>query len=389
GKGGVKEEEKETETVLHSFGSGGDGWFPIGDLVKDGTNYYGVTFSGGSDGGGGTVFKVDSSGRESVLHSFYAPPFDSNSPSPDGDFPQGGVILSANDNLYGSTSVGGTSKRCSLYGSDYSGCGTVFKLTTDGTETVLYRFCSQPGCTDGAVPIGSLFMDTSGNLYGVTNGPRSPYGSGAIFELSPKDGDWVEQILYNFRPGDNGYNPAAGVVMYNGSLFGTARLGGIYDAGVIYKLSPNPPDGWTYKVIHRFAQLDGANPTELLMDSTGNLYGTTASGGIPGGCPISNQFPSGCGVVFEYSTGGEFSVVYRFAGGTDGSAPLAKLLIDSSGNLYGTTYSGGGTGCGVGCGTVFELSPQGGGHWTESILYNFNVENGVNGASPKSALVPY
>lgn len=368
------------DKVLHNFGGVGDGVYPIGDLAEDAnSNFYGATVFGGLLDNG-TVFEVDSSGNESVIYDFQG--------GSDGLLPSAGVIRDASGNLYGTTEGGG----------GVNGAGTVFELSPTGggwTERILYSFCSQQPCTDGLDPVG-LTMDASGNLYGATlYGGTQGSNNGVIYELSPNgQGGYTQTVLFSFPGGVNGSNPIGGVVLSQGSLFGVTINGGSshcdfgYGCGVIFQLSPNPPSGWTYNVVHAFTTFDGAFPNAaLLADSAGNVYGTATQGGLPAGClyNLQHSFDAGCGTVFEVSAGGVFSVLYRFAGGLDGSTPEATLAIDASGNLYGTTFDGGGTGCDQenGCGTVFELSPQGGGLWKETILNSFN---GTDGAAPTSGI---
>jgi uncharacterized repeat protein (TIGR03803 family) len=394
------------ESVLYNFGSqSSDGSDPSGNLAEDTSgNFYGTTTLGGDLNciavyGCGTVFRLtpplpgQTNWTETVLYAFQE--------SSDGFNAAGGVILdAASGNLYGTTAEGGTGIDCCGEGG-----GVVFELSPEPAagcpsrsntgygwcETVLYNFCSQPSCTDGQFPLGPLALDAKGNLYGT---------AGVVFELSPEpvagcpSGSntgygWCETVLY-----DGGTGSDAGVVLYQGSLFGTTSLGGSSgcDCGTVYQLSPPKQNEstWTYALLHQFGMVDGAYPTELLADPAGNLYGTTEKGGIPSSCVFN--FPLGvtnfgCGTVFELSrsAGGKysFSSLYRFAGGTDGADPQAQLNIDSNDNLYGTTASGGGTGCALraGCGTDFELSPQGGGVWREYVLNRFNLSNGAVPAS--------
>ncbi len=250
---------------------------------------------------------------------------------------------------------------------------------------VLYSFTYPTN--DGFVPNGGLIMDDTGNLYGTTS-EGGTAGSGTIFELSPnRDGSWSENILYSFCSGglfcDNsmGVDPLAGVVRDSGgNLYGTTYLGGNGE-GVAYELSPPsmPGGSWTYAVIHYFCGAGcpgGGNPySSLVFDPNGNLYGTTALGGT-GHNDGSQQ--GGAGVVFELSpsaNGWTLTPVYNFCSlpGTDycpdGAFPLAGVTFDKSGNLYGTTDSGG-TSESEGYGTVYKLSPRATG-WTETILHAF------------------
>ncbi len=196
-------------------------------------------------------------------------------------------------------------------------------------ESVLYSF--QSNGQDAYNPQAGLIFDSAGNLYGTTSAGGSG-GDGAVFELSPQSGGWSETVLYSFQGGTDGNFPVAG----------------------------------------------------LIFDAAGDLYGTTSYGGS-GGCSY------GCGTVFELSpqSGGGWSesVLYSFqSSGADGNDPQASLVFDAAGNLYGTTYQGGNATCSGGCGTVFEVSPQSGGGWSEQVLYTFQ-DNGKDGYQPNAPLV--
>jgi uncharacterized repeat protein (TIGR03803 family) len=314
-----------TETVLHSFGNGSDGLAPWDGVVFDvAGNLYGTTYGGGTHKFG-TVFELSPQAgggwAETVLHDFKAG---------DGQQPTGGLILDTSGNLYGTTTQGGA-----------FGEGVVFKLSpqTGGAwiETVLHSF--NPSSPDGQVPSGTLTFDASGNLYGTT-GYGGTYGHGTVFELSPNSsGGWSEKRLANFSNSGNGtYYPAAGLVFdAAGNLYLTTAFGGFYSDGAVIELSPKAGGGWTSKVIHNFNGTDGHEPFDaLIIDSAGNLYGTTYAGGANSG-----------GVAFELSprTGGGWieRTLHSFAGTgtTDGGYPYAGLMFDASGNLYGTTPNNG------------------------------------------------
>jgi uncharacterized repeat protein (TIGR03803 family) len=315
--------------------------------------------------------------HEKVLHSFNGT---------DGWSPEAGLIFDAAGNLYGTTEYGGTGGNCGAYG-----CGTVFELTPNGsggwTETVLYSFCPQTGCTDGANPAAGLIFDAAGNLYGTTE-YAGAYNSGTVFELTPNgSGGWTETVLYSFCSQANctdGYGPLAGLIFdASGNLYGTTRDGGAYGYGTVFELTPTGGGGWTETVLHSFNQngTDGAYPyAGLTFDTAGNLYGTTAYGG-----PY-DYFGGHPGTVFELTptAGGGWTetVLYSFcsqANCADGLNPYAGLIFDSAGNLYGTTPVGG-----QGHGTVFELTPTAGGGWTEQVLLNFN---GTDGNYPTAGLI--
>jgi uncharacterized repeat protein (TIGR03803 family) len=290
----------------------------------------------------------------------------------DGSEANGGIIFDASGNLYGTTvSGGGKNSLC------YHGCGTVFELSPSSggwTESVIYRF--QAG-TDGDAPESALVFDQSGNLYGTalfggSSDNCDDFGCGVVFELSPKSGGgWTESVLHAFSGADGAY-PWAGLIFdATGNLFGTTENGGASGGGVVFELSP-AGGKWNQKVLYNFTGGgDGGSPTaKLTFDATGNLYGTTEEGGD------SSQCSDGCGTVFKLKlgSGGNWteSVLHTFSGGSgDGANPMADVVFDTEGNLYGVASSGGSANCnGGGCGVVFELSPKSG-SWTETILYVF------------------
>ena len=289
----------------------------------------------------------------------------------DGAYPEAGLVFDRQGNLYGTTSVGGD-KGCGAL----LGCGTVFKLTPEGHEKVLYTFC--PGgypCTDGYNPVAGLVLDWRGNLYGTTFaggvtgcGP----GCGTIFKVTPEG---HETVLYSFCPGGypctDGYNPAAGLVLdWRGNLYGTTLSGGASGWGTVFKVTPEGHE----TVLYSFTGgADGGVPyADLVLDRQGNLYGTTSVGGDKG---CGSFF--GCGTVFKVTPEGHETVLHSFtAANGDGAEPYAGLVFDWRGNLYGTTLSGGGTGCGSGCGTVFKVTPEG----HETVLYTFT--GGTDGGMP-------
>jgi len=265
-------------------------------------------------------------------------------PSSDGLVPDAGLLRDGLGNLYGTTAAGGT----------YS-WGTVFKLAPDGTETILHSF-SRNGI-DGASPESPLLMDKSGNLYGTTIAGGPYNDSGILFELSP---DGTETILHSFGNGTDGAGPSGALIMDSaGNLYGTTQIGGAYpNGGTVFKYSSNG----TETILHNFnpSNGDGVWPFDgVLMDKKGNLYGTTAYGGV-----YSH------GTLFVVRPDGSEVIVHRFGYKTDGSNPEAGLIMDAKGNLYGTTFAGGSANRYAG--TVFRYSPAG----TETILVNFDVANG-------------
>jgi hypothetical protein len=260
------------------------------------------------------------------------------------------------------------------------------------------------GGSDGSLPRANVIADVAGNLYGTTNagGSNNPCfggftGCGVVFELSPPKtigGPWKETVLYRFGGGADGSNPVAGLVADTaGNLYGTTPYGGDQNnqycandfsnlgCGVVFELSPTQGGGWRETVLYAFEYVtDGAFPWgNLVFDSAGNLYGTTSIGGGGLECGL------GCGTVFELSPDGSGgwteNTIYQFQGANDGGGPLAGLTIDQVGNLYGTTNAGGM----LGGGTVFELSPPNlpGGNWTENTLYGFPM----NAGQPRAGVI--
>src|SRR5579872_7555562 len=318
--------------VLYTFQGASDGGGPYAELVRDAAgNLYGTAISSGAFGWG-VVFKVDPSGTETVLHSF-------GDGSTDGRTPYGGLVRDKAGNLYGTTYEGG------IVGC-VDGCGTVYKVDTTGTETVLHSFAG--GTTDGCFPYAGLLLDKAGNLYGTTQACGAS-GYGIVFKVS-KGGKLT--ILHNFAGGTaDGANPLYGSLLMDakGALYGVAQYGGTANQGVVYKLKP----GGALKVLYSFlgGTTDGCNPNGTpAMDTLGNLYGTAVA------CGSSNM-----GIVWRVSKGGKEKVLHNFAGGAkDGADPIAGVIRDANGNLYGDTQYGGGTGCfGTGCGTVYKVSATG------------------------------
>jgi len=378
------------EKVLHNFNNGSEGYYPYAGVIFDAYgNLYGTTAHGGCNDpySCGTVFELTpqtgGKWKEKVLHRFNMR---------DGAIPEAGLIFDAKGYLYGTTDTGG--------GNDDA--GVVFELmpTAHGAwkEKVLHGFNLD---TDGFNPDAALIFDAFGNLYGTTfQGPDRSNGLGTVFELTPKaGGGWTEKLLHTFtNTGSEGYQPEAGLIFDpSGNLYGTTTVGGSissecrFGCGTVFELTPKAAGSWTEKVLHRFNsnRKDGYQPyATLIIDASGNLYGTTEYGGS-GSCDDGQGV--GCGIVFELtpkSGGGWAEKVPHNFNGKDGAYPIAGLIMDASGNLYGTTTSGGGISseCKFGCGTVFRLTPKAGGSWTEKVLHNFNPD-GKGGAFPEAGLI--
>jgi uncharacterized repeat protein (TIGR03803 family) len=334
------------ETVLYSFTGGSDGGFSDSGVVLDWFgNVYGTTAFGGA-AGLGVVFKIDRSGHETVLLTFTR--------GLGGDQPDfAGVVVDWFGNLYGTTAFGGA-----------GGIGVVYKLDPRGNETVLYAF---PGAADGQYPYNAgVILGPDGHLYGTTfYGGRN--GHGVVYKLDG-DGD-DEDLLYTFellsasgfgQPGQGVIRDSAGN-LYGATFIGQADVG--YGFGVVYKVDPS---GHT-TVLHNFTGgADGGDPNSVIRDPAGNLYGTASGGGA-----------SSAGVVFKIDTSGTETVLYSFTGGADGGFPLGGLIRDSAGNLYGTTNGGGASSAGV----VFKIDVSG----TETVLYSFT--GGVDGGFPLAGVI--
>jgi uncharacterized repeat protein (TIGR03803 family) len=247
-------------------------------------------------------------------------------------------------------------------------------------EKVLHSF-NRNG-EDGAEPLAGLIFDAAGNLYGTTTAGGS-YDAGTVFELTPgADGTWQEKVLYSF--GKDAASPQASLVFdAKGNLYGTTLSGGAYHVGTVFELTPTDSGGWKEKILHSFGNgKDGFFPySNLIFDTSGNLYGTTYYGGGGSSCT------SGCGTVFELTPeaggGWKETILHSFYGnGKDGFFPYANLIFDTSGNLYGTTSQGGS----YGSGTAFELIPKPGGGWKEKILHSFDF-NYEDGFYPTAGLI--
>ncbi|HWY21909.1 MAG TPA: choice-of-anchor tandem repeat GloVer-containing protein [Candidatus Acidoferrum sp.] len=364
----------QQETVLLSFNGivGGSG--PLDGLIFDAVgNLYGTTNQGGAyaPNSGGTVFqltpKPGGGWTENVIHSFGA--------TGDGTFPSAGLVVDASGNLYGTTPTGGA------YNS-----GTVFELkpTTSGwTELILHDFNNNG--SDGYNPSAGLIFDNSGNLYGTTRfgGPYTcgVNSCGTVFELTPQpDGRWTEKILHNFgQTTTDGYQPLAGLIFdAAGNLYGTTYFGGTFLEGTVFELTRRPNGTWLERIPHHFNANghDGFNPAAgLILDGAGNLYGTTYQGG------------TNLGTVFELTpkttVGWTETILHTFGNkaGTDGFNPVSGLVLDSAGNLYGTTPVGGANNVGI----VFKLTPAAG-SWTETVLHTFSA-NGTDGYNSYAGLV--
>jgi uncharacterized repeat protein (TIGR03803 family) len=437
-------------TILYEFTAQEDGEYPDGALLFDGAgNLYGTASRGGPRNSCqcGNVFELVPQGNgqwtHRILHIFQG--------GSDGANPEFPLIFDSAGNLYGSTTDGGGAPSCGT-----TGCGTVYELSPNGSsgwnEKVLavfdltttgwalssgvflnaegqligegwegatnadagfvysltpasgqwnYSAVSNFTYTDGGYPTTSLVATSKGYLYGTTQSGGS-FDMGTVFELKPSsNGSWSESVIYNFSQGHAvtgtiypTAQPSSLIVDAAGNLYGEAVGGGSKNDGMVYKLSPQPDGSWKFTTLYSF--LGGTGGTSpfggLLMDNTGNLYGTTEYGGKG---TIQGQRPTGSGIVFELSPGknGVWTekTLYQFGGyPTDGALSVANLILDSAGNLYGTTSQGGSGSCTaefgalIGCGIVFELSSEGGA-WQETILHSFQ-EGTQDGQLPLAGL---
>ncbi|MGB8885348.1 MAG: choice-of-anchor tandem repeat GloVer-containing protein [Candidatus Korobacteraceae bacterium] len=371
----------QTYTILHTF-TGPDGADPAAAMIGDfAGNLYGATYYGGNGNlcggtvGCGTVFKLSSSGVETLLYTF--------SGGADGALPEG-LFRDSAGNLYGVTGHGGNLSLCNVLGYP-PGCGVIFKLSPPATfcrsvmcpwrETVLHTFTGP----DGALPIGSLVQDSAGTFYGVTVGGGTD-DNGTVFELNSAG---QESVLLSFMydaPG--GSLPLAGLVQDSaGMLYGTTHYGGTGGYGVVYKLDPTTGQE---TVLYSFRGVDdGAYPNgPLIFDQAANIYGSTEWGGFFQG--EGQDCYAGCGVIYKLDANGDENVLYTFTGGADGWWPSEELTRDTAGNLYGITFYGGNEqvhGCNPGgCGTIFKLDANG----NKTVLHAFDS---TDGAYPGTGLV--
>lgn len=347
-----------TENTVHSFVSYANGSTPEASLISDSAgNLYTTTEYGGTHGNGAVIeITPTSTGlTEHVLYSFIG--------TTDGEMPMGGLVFDHAGNLYGTAANGGAA----------TPYGTVFELSPGSNRAWTFKTIHTFGkYVDGHTPEGSLTIDSSGNLYGTTRNGGAR-GSGTVFEVSPTATGWSESVLYSFeyQAGD-GINPVSGVILDGkGNLYGTTPYGPRNAGGTVFELSP-AGSAWAETILYKFTGPDGNNPSTLVFDKAGNLYGAALEGGAHGN--------DGCIFELVAANGWAPTVLYSFAGGADGNLLVGGLTSDQAGNLYGTTYFGGTGVCSTnGCGTVYELSPSSSG-WTKTILHNF--AGGSDGSNP-------
>jgi uncharacterized repeat protein (TIGR03803 family) len=360
--------QTQTLQVLHAFTGGQDGATPYAGVTMDGAgNLYGTASSGGS-GGDGTVYQLKHKGSGWVFSPLYS--FTGGS---DGANPRARVIFGPDGTLYGTTFNGGS-----------DGQGMVFRLRPFARactaalcpwmETVLHQFAGSPD--DGANPgYGDLIFDDAANIFGTTYRGGAE-GDGVIYVLMPAGSGWTESVLHNFGSGNGGTHPLSGLVLDNsGNVYGTTVQGGLSGHGTVFQLARSG-SGWTESLLYSFDNgSDGSFPVAgLIFDQAGNLYGATSDGGT-----------GGQGTVFELTPangGWTFSVLYSLVAPPGGfqCGPWGTLVMDGEGNLYGTERCNGASNLG----TVFKLTSSGG-SWTYTSLHDFT--GGNDGKYPYSNVV--
>jgi uncharacterized repeat protein (TIGR03803 family) len=338
-------------STLYDFGgNSSDGNSPRAGLVQGGDGFfYGTTQSGGAHAGG-TVFQLKADGTFKTLYAFGAS-------SGDGISPNAALIQGRDGNLYGTTQGGGA-----------KGGGTVYKITTGGTLTILYSF--GVNSTDGVIPSVGLVEGNDGNFYGTTE-QGGANGKGTLFRVSPAE---VLTTLYDFgASASDGATPKAGLIQAaDGNFYGTTEAGGSNGNGTVFEMIPgNAPV--TVNILHSFsgAAAEGALPRGgLYIGSDGRLYGTTQIGGA-----------ANLGTVYVLATDGSaFGVLHSFGGSNaDGANPQVALVQGADGSYYGTALNGGPHNTG----TVFKITADG----SLSTLHTFGGQAPANGLNPAGELV--
>ena len=342
--------QAQTEKIIYSFGGGTDGAIPEDVILDANGNLYGTVETGGANGGGG-VFELspNTSGgwTKTMLYSF-------SFTGSDVALPASNLVFDTKGNLYGISAIGGA-----------HGSGGIFELSpgTGGvwTEKVIYSFA---GGSDVVSFQSSLAIDGAGNLYSYRASTSSSVAGtyGAVFELvAGSSGTWSEKILHTFSGGNDGSAQYGGrlAIDSSGNLYGQAN-GGAHDYGLVFELVHGANGTWSEKVLHTFTGgADGAAGFEdlLLIEPNGNIFGAS----------LWN--------VFELVRGSNGTwtekTLHTFSGGGDGAFPDSGMIMDASGKLYGITNEGG-----AHHGTVFELTPNANGTWSEKILHKFSATGG-------------
>ena len=333
--------------LVYSFGGNADGEYTDTELVRDSAgNLYGTSVQGGIFGGG-TVFQVNPAGMHTVLYDFTG--------GADGGEPYKGVTLDAQGNLYGTAVTGGG-------GSCEGGCGVVYKLSNSGgswNQTVIHTFTG----SDGSGPGSPVAIDKNGDVFGTTP-TGGANGIGVVYQLREDAGAWKFRVIHTFTGGDDGGGGSASRLLIDaaGNLFGVCTVGGANGFGTVFEMSQHQGQ-WQFTTLYAFKDSpDGALPYGgLVADRAGSLFGTTYYAGA-----------NDLGTIYQLTKiNGVWTerVLYSFQGGSDGGSPISTLVADAAGNLYGTTSEGGAAACG--CGTIFKMSRDTTGKWTETVAYRF------------------
>ena len=347
-----------TEKVVWNFVGGSDGGGPWSNyFISDAKgNLYAATAAGGTYSAG-TVFMLSPAGKETVLYEF------KGQANGDGAGPHGRLAFDADGEIYGTTQGGGT-----------NGTGTVYRLSPKSgggwTEKVIYNF-SATGA-DGSGPSAGMTIAPNGTMYSTTP-DGGAFGGGVIFSLKKTSKGWKQTVIHSINfPSEGGF-PYEGLMRdAAGNLYGAAPAGGAAQNGVVYRLSPTKK-GWVDTVLYSFTGQNGDGSglywIDLISDTSGNIYGATSFGGT-----------NGTGTVWElvYSESKKTyseSILYEFgaSGSGDGNNPYGGLVMDSKGNLYGTTLNGGSSNLGA----FYKLTKQGK-TWKETVLHSFVGANDGN-----------
>ncbi len=371
----------DSESVIYAF-NGGTGAYPYANLVEQRGIFYGTTTSGGMTGA-----MHRRSGVFNGYGAVYALKRTKAGYAEHVLYSFKGEPDGANPYSGVVATGGGVLYGTTCYGGT-AGFGTVFSLRPQHgvyVETILHEFAGLKQ-RDGSCPYGGLIVGAGGTLFGTTEmggAPGCSSGCGTVFALGQGGSTYTEQILYRFQGRDDGHNPYAGLLAdAGGALYGTTYYGGSHGQGAVFKLSPSG-SSYSETILHNFSGgADGAQPmAPLVAGHGGDLYGTTYGGG-------GADCTGGCGTVFELAKSGAGyaeSVLHAFQGGADGFFPYGGMVVTAHGSLYGTTFFGGGSGCNqTGCGTIFELIPSGS-SYSESIAHRF--AGGSDGAQPGATML--
>jgi uncharacterized repeat protein (TIGR03803 family) len=369
----------QTESVLFSF-DGTDGAHPQSELVADKAgNLYGTTYTGGASENG-TVFELSppqqpgGAWTETVLHAFTA--------QSDGQWPDGGVTFDQDGNLFGTTVSGGAGATQTYY-------GTIFELSPNGNGGWIYTQIASfdKGPTPQIQePCCKLIVDSTGNLYGVSEGGIynflicGIYPCGNVYELiRPRQagGTWIPKVLYNFLYSSttDGFGPPGINWGPDGAIYGTTANGGTYEMGTLFKLTPSAKGRWKETILYNFVPPQGYPTHNLIWGPNGSLYGTSGNGY---GTVFQMVPPSGSNKTWTQN------ILYNFTNGEDGAGPYG-VIADGAGNLYGVTIQGANSAqycLSNQAGAVWELKPQSGGGWQEVTLYDFKGGEENDGCNP-------